>query len=65
MENIFENSYAGKPYKTRDGRELIFLRRLDKDCCLLSDGDKEIIYPNCGSFNSFYEEDKKTDIISE
>lgn len=65
MSNIFENAYFDKAYKTRDGRKLIYLRRLDKDCCLLSDGNKEIVYPNCGSFNSSYDEDKKTDIISE
>lgn len=25
MKNIFENAYFGKPYKTRDGRKVLFL----------------------------------------
>lgn len=25
MENIFENAYFGKPYKTRDGRKALYL----------------------------------------
>lgn len=26
MNNIFENAYFGKPYKTRDGKKAIYLR---------------------------------------
>lgn len=29
MENIFENAYFGKAYKTRDGRKAIYWRKLD------------------------------------
>lgn len=27
MENIFKNAYFGKPYKTRDGRRALFMRK--------------------------------------
>lgn len=31
MENIFENAYFGKPYKTRNGRKAIYLGSNGKD----------------------------------
>ena len=26
MDNIFENAYFGKPYKTRDGRKAVYIK---------------------------------------
>lgn len=31
MNNIFENAYFGKPYKTRDGRKALYLGKIKED----------------------------------
>lgn len=55
MNNIFENAYFGKAYKTRDGRKAIYIQ---EDCCIVEgnidtfsyfdDGHYSISLKKCG-----------------
>lgn len=51
MENIFENAYFDKPYKTRNGRKAIYIKKvfgiIYHHQLVLDDGDIEV-YDNCG-----------------
>lgn len=75
MENIFENAYFGKAYKTRDGKKALFSRKdgdtfdLETEECynpVRSDGSflftKEG-YESCGDIISEWEDDK-TDCLT-
>ncbi|MBQ0047733.1 MAG: hypothetical protein KBT33_09545 [Prevotellaceae bacterium] len=45
MKNIFENTYFGKPYKTRDGRKALYCYKYDShEHALIVDGDEEFWY---------------------
>lgn len=60
--NIFENAYFGKAYKTRDGRKAIFWHNKENfNFCLLDQGIH--IYNNNGI--STYSPDNYIDIVSE
>lgn len=60
MENIFENAYFGKPYKTRDGRKAVYL---GDNTCWIEGGDTEIGYSRNGLFVDIQEHG--IDIVSE
>lgn len=66
MKNIFKNAYFGKPYKTRDGRKAIFLRREENPnyymLLVKSDFDfkRIVVY-----FNGKHFYKKYNDIVSE
>ena len=59
--NIFENSYFGKPYKTRDGRKALYL--YDYKCWIENDKDYTEYYPDGKWFQANIEH--CLDIISE
>lgn len=65
MKNMFENSYFGKPYRTRNGRKAIYIKKvfgiIYHHQLVLDDGDIEV-YHNFGK--RFYG-DNGLDIVSE
>lgn len=64
MENIFENSYFGKAYKTRDGRKALYIQYdnvMDKHCFLPEDGR----FTYCFNDGMVFESETCVDIISE
>lgn len=62
MNNIFENAYFGKAYKTRDGRKVIFYMATKLGACLLSEKFGLQLYHFDGT--SFMK-CSKSDIVSE
>lgn len=71
MENIFENAYFGKPYKTRDGRKALYLKKYKHgEICNelvveykdITEGRKFYLYKDDGSF---YHRECDEDIVSE
>lgn len=66
MKNIFKNTYFGKPYKTRDGRKVLYLWSNKKDGhSLIVDGEKKPYhYNDDGKFYSL-DTENVLDIISE
>lgn len=60
MNNIFENAYFGKPYKTRDGRKALYI---GNNTCIIVKETNPKIYFDDGAFSMIAE--CRFDIISE
>lgn len=66
MNNIFENAYFGKSYRTRDERRAIYLWSNKKEGhSLIIDGEKKPHHYNEQGKWYSYENEKPLDIISE
>lgn len=64
MENIFENAYFDKPYKTRDGRKAIYLGYKDSYHIISpQDYNGIIVYKDDGLVCE--NEEQNLDIVSE
>lgn len=59
--NIFENAYFGKAYKTRDGRKAVYIQ---EDCCIVEGNMDTFSYFDDGHCSMFSEE-CDIDIVSE
>ena len=62
MNNIFENAYFGKPYKTRDGKKILF-QCANADCVCLVTEEHCISYNFDGTVWGIFE--PENDIVSE
>ena len=60
MNNIFENAYFGKMYKTRDGRKAVYIQ---EDCCIVEGNIDTFSYFDDGHYSIYLESD--IDIVSE
>lgn len=58
--NMFEDAYFGKPYRTRDGRKAVYL---GDNTCWIEGGETEIGYSRNGLFVDIQEH--SIDIVSE